>query len=92
MSKEKKLQHSNLPKETCIITYPGKNYDGWWTAKDLHNQVRDTAIPIFDTQFPNAKALFAFDDATSHAAIAEDALVSRRMYLGPGGEQPVRLN
>ena len=83
MSKEKKLQHSNLSQEACIITHPGKNYDGWWTTEDLHEQVQDAAIPIFDAQFPNVKALFAFDNATSHAAFAEDALVSQRMNFGP---------
>ena len=78
MGKEKKLQHSNLPEEACIITYPGKNYDGWLTAEDLHKQVRDAAIPIFDAQFPNAKALFTFDNATSHAVFNEDALACHR--------------
>ena len=75
-----------------MITYPGKNYDGWWTAEDLHKQVQDAAVSIFDAQFPNAKALFAFDNATSHAAFAEDALVSQRMNLGSGGKQPVMRN
>ena len=68
LSKEKKLQHSNLPEEACIITYLGKNYDGWWTAEDLHKQVRDAAIPIFDAQFPNAKisSLLTMRVATQH--------------------------
>ena len=92
MSKEKRLQHSNLPEEACIITYPDKNYDGWWTAENLHKQVRDAAIPIFDAQFPNAKAIFAFDNTTSQAAFAGYALVSQRMNLGPGGKEPVMRN
>ncbi|CCI11631.1 unnamed protein product [Albugo candida] len=65
-----------------------KEYDGWWTAEHLHAQVRDKAIPIFTAQFPGAQALFGFDNATSHAAFAGDALVAKRMYLGPGGKQP----
>ena len=34
------------------------------------------------------KALFAFDNETSHAAFAADALVASPMNLGPGGKQP----
>ena len=45
------------------------------------------AIPIFEAQFPGMQALFAFDNATSHAAFADDALCANRMNLGPGGKQ-----
>ncbi|CCI10948.1 unnamed protein product [Albugo candida] len=38
------------------------------------------------------KDLFAFDNASSHAAFAEDAIVSQRMNLGPVGKQPVMWN
>ncbi|CCI41174.1 unnamed protein product [Albugo candida] len=52
----------------------------------------DALISVFDAQFPIEKALFDFDNATSHAAFAEDALVSQRMNLGPGGKEPVMRN
>ena len=52
------------------------------------NQVVNRAIPIFEARFPGAKALFAFDNATSHAAYAEDALLAKSMNLSPGGKQP----
>jgi hypothetical protein len=67
---------------------PGANNDGWWTGEDLVAQVRDKVIPIFEERFPDAIGVFAFDNATSHAAFAPDALVAKRMNLGPKGKQP----
>ena len=67
--------------------HPGIQHDGWWEAIDLYNQVLDRAIPTFEAQFPGMQALFAFDNATSHAAFADDALCANRMNLAPGGKQ-----
>ena len=75
MSKEKQLEHKSLQGE-CLTA-----------AKQLHNQVRDGPIPIFDAQFSNAKAFFAFDKATTDVAFTEDAFVSQRMNRGSGGSQ-----
>jgi hypothetical protein len=61
-------------KEACEIMKPGKNYDVWWTTEDLAKQVVKKAVPILERRFPNAQALFAFDNATSHAAFTIDAL------------------
>jgi hypothetical protein len=49
--------------------------------------VVNRAIPIFEARFPGAKALFAFDNATSHAAYADNALLARNMNLSSGGKQ-----
>ncbi|CAG8622635.1 2142_t:CDS:2, partial [Cetraspora pellucida] len=78
----------NYPKEACIIMTPGTNGDGWWTAEDLIAQVRNKVIPIFEERFPGAVAVFAFDNATSYAAFAPDALVAKRMNKGSKGKQP----
>ncbi len=67
---------------------PGKNYDGWWTTEDFAKQVVEKAIPIFERRFPNAQALFAFDNATSHAAFIADALRAKQMNLGHSDKQP----
>ncbi|CCI42191.1 unnamed protein product [Albugo candida] len=72
-------QHPSIPKEACVIMHPGKNYDGWWTGEYLFKKVRDRAISIFEAQLPTSRALFAFDNATSHAAFAIDSLVGNRM-------------
>ncbi|CAG8832359.1 16128_t:CDS:2, partial [Gigaspora margarita] len=45
------------------------------------------AIPIFEARFPGAKALFAFDNATSHATYVDDALLANNMNLLSGGKQ-----
>jgi hypothetical protein len=75
-------------KEACEIMKHGKNYDGWWTTKDLAKQVVEKAVPIFERHFSNAQALFAFDSATSHAAFAADALQAKQMNLGCSSKQP----
>ena len=36
--------------------------------------------------YPDNIGIFAFDNATSHAAYAEDALIASRMNLKPGGK------
>ncbi len=75
-------------KEAYEIMKPGKNYDDWWTTEDLAKQVVEKAIPIFECHFPNAQALFTFDNATSHVAFMVDALRAKQMNLGRGGKQP----
>ncbi len=75
-------------KEACEIMKPGKNYDGWWTTEDLAKQVVEKAVPIFERCFPNAQALFTFDNATSHAVFTANALRTKQMNLGCGGKQP----
>ncbi|CCI41894.1 unnamed protein product [Albugo candida] len=92
LDEAKQLEYPDVPKESCVYMKPGKNNDGWWTAEHLHAQVRHKAIPIFNAQFLGSQALFAFDNATSHAAFAGDALVAKRMNLGPGGKQPKMRN
>ena len=46
-------------------------------------------IPILKYAFPGCEGLFAFDNASNHAAFAPDALVAAKMNLGPGGRQPL---
>jgi hypothetical protein len=75
-------------KEAYEIMKPGKNYDGWWTIEDLAKQVVEKAVPIFKCCFSNAQALFAFDNATSHATFTIDALRPKQMNLGHSGKQP----
>jgi ATPase subunit of ABC transporter with duplicated ATPase domains len=39
--------NNECAKEACEIMKPGKNYDGWWTIKNLAKQVIKKAVPIF---------------------------------------------
>jgi len=75
-------------KEACEIMKLGKNYDGWWTIEDLTKQVVEKAVPIFKRRFPNAQALFAFDNATSHATFTANTLWAKQMNLGHNDKQP----
>ncbi len=75
-------------KKACEIMKLRKNYNGWWTTKDLAKQVIEKAVPIFERRFPNAQALFTFDNATSHVVFTADALRAKHMNLGRGGKQP----
>src|SRR5437763_14413755 len=54
----------------------------------LIEQLEYKAIPIFETLFPNCIAVFAFDNSSNHSAFAPDALVAKRMNIGPGGNAP----
>ncbi|CAB4492243.1 unnamed protein product [Rhizophagus irregularis] len=45
------------------------------------------AIPIFEQKYPDSIGVFAFDNATSHAAYAPDALIVHHMNLNPDGKK-----
>lgn len=70
------------------IMYPGKNYDGWWTAERLLEQVK-RAVPIFERLYPGCIGEWYFDHSTGHTAYAPDALSARDMNVNPGGQQRV---
>ena len=86
---EKEGQRISLYNETMKLEY-GKGK--WWEGDDLVEQVISLAIPIFESAFPQCQALFLFDNATSHAAYASDALLARSMNLRPGGQQSIMRN
>jgi hypothetical protein len=52
--------------------------DGYFDNDDLLNQV-ENAIDIFDRMYPDAQALFLFDNATTHQKRAADALSAKHM-------------
>ncbi len=62
--------------------------DGYFNNDMLMKQV-DKTIQIFEQKYPNAQALFLFDNAPSHKKYADDMLVADRMNVRPGGKQPV---
>ena len=65
---------------------PGKNADGYWTNKDLVEQVQVTQT-LFEILHPNCVALFAFDNSQNHRAMAPNALVAKRLNLADGGSK-----
>ncbi|RGB33946.1 hypothetical protein C1646_787910 [Rhizophagus diaphanus] len=73
--------------EACVIINPGKNFDGWWDIDKLIEQIENWAIPIFEKTHPEAIAIFAFDNSSSHGKYTDDALNANHMNLNPGGKQ-----
>lgn len=61
--------------------------DKWWGTDDLLAQVRK-AVDIFEDAHPGRKGVWLFDNATSHKAMAPDALIASKVGMRPGGAQP----
>jgi hypothetical protein len=56
-----------------------------WAA---NSQLKDKIIPAFETAHgAGYQALFVIDNSQGHSAYAEDALVTSRMNVNPGGKQ-----
>ncbi len=77
----------DFPREAYVIIHLGKNNDGWWKADDLVNQIVEHAISIFEACFSGCQALFAFDNASSHAAFSPDMLITKHMNLSSDRKQ-----
>ncbi|CAG8750096.1 15477_t:CDS:2, partial [Cetraspora pellucida] len=73
--------------EACVMMVLDANRDGYWDSKKLLEQVV-RAVNIFERTHPECVGVFVFDNATSHKAFAEDALVASKMNFGPGGSVP----
>ena len=65
--------------DSTVIVESGKGV--WFVGADLVQQTRKTLL-IFDALYPDADALFVFDNASGHAAYSSDALLVERMNLG----------
>ncbi|PKK55891.1 hypothetical protein RhiirC2_872144 [Rhizophagus irregularis] len=78
-----------IPHEARVIINPGKNFDGWWNIDQLIDQIKTRTIPIFEKIHPGMIAVFAFDNSSSHAKLADDTLNAANMNLNPGGKQPI---
>jgi hypothetical protein len=69
------------------IIYPGTGGDPWWDTKQLLEQIRTKAIPIFERAHPGCQALFIFDQSSAHASLGPDALNAFDMNCSNGGKQ-----
>src|SRR6185369_8147964 len=87
--KKKQETTRMFQQKLVVILHLAKNQEGYWTIEHLLAQIENKAIPIFKAKFPNAIAIFAFDNSTNHAAYAKNALVAARMNLEPGEKQPI---
>jgi len=74
------------------IIFPGTNGDPWWDTKQLLEQMRTQAIPIFERAHPDCQALFIFDQSSAHASLGPDALNAFDMNRSKGGKQRMQRN
>ena len=73
------------------IIHPGKNEDGYWTAKHMMVQVEDV-MPIFERFHPGCDIHVFFDSSSGHTAKAPDALNVHNLNLGDGRKAGVEMN
>jgi len=71
----------DIPKDARKYLRPGKNEEDWWTSEHLLDQVINLAIPIFNILYPDAIAVFAFDNSTNHGTMAKDGLNAFNMKV-----------
>ncbi|CAG8659352.1 5422_t:CDS:2, partial [Scutellospora calospora] len=74
------LSKEQIPNEACCIICPSAYRDGYWTRKDVANQLKNKTISIFEAMYPNCIAVFAFDNSNNHRAFAKDALVQEMVF------------
>ena len=82
------LVNSGIPLEAATYFQYGKMEEGYWTGKHLLDQIQTKALPIEEALYPEYELLFMFNNATSYAVYAKDALQVTHMNKGPGGQQP----
>ena len=88
LEQQQELASSGIPFEAATYFEYGKMEEGYWTGEHLLEQIKAKALPIAEALYPGYELLFMFDNATSHAIYAKDALQVTHMNKGPGGQQP----
>ena len=76
--------HNNKNLRVCLEY----NQEGHWTAERMKAQVLH-AIQVFEERFPNHQGVFIFDNALTHVAKEENALVAKGLNVNDGGKQRV---
>ncbi|KIJ39315.1 hypothetical protein M422DRAFT_257928 [Sphaerobolus stellatus SS14] len=66
----------------------GKNYEGYWNGELFVKQLKERFFSAFEAAHgPGYQALVLIDNSQGHSAYAEDALLTSRMNMHPGGKQ-----
>ncbi|KIJ38236.1 hypothetical protein M422DRAFT_259146 [Sphaerobolus stellatus SS14] len=66
----------------------GKNYEGYWNGELFVKQLKERFFSAFEAAHgPGYQALVLIDNSQGHSAYAEDALLTSRMNMRPGGKQ-----
>ena len=87
MNSEDPLAHMEIPRARVLLE-TGKSRDGYWTGKDLIDQVMKLAIKMFELTHPGKQGLFLFHNSKCHGIMAPDSLNSKDVRLNPAGKQP----
>ncbi|CAG8536262.1 15820_t:CDS:2 [Cetraspora pellucida] len=77
-------------KETFVIH--SVQIDGYWKAEHMLEQLVSKVIPVFEILHSGCIGMFCFDQFTNHNAMAEDALIAKKMNLSSGEKQPMMQN
>ena len=88
LERQQELVSSGIPIEAVTYFECGKMEEGYWTGEHLLDQIKSKALPIAEDLYPGYELPFMFDNATSHAIYAKDALQVMHVNKGPGGQQP----
>lgn len=86
-SNQLELNNSGIPGEAATYFEYRSGNEGYWTGDHLLQQILEKALPIAEALYPGYELLFMFDNATSHAVFAKDALRVGSMNKGQGGQQ-----
>ncbi|KIJ46075.1 hypothetical protein M422DRAFT_250504 [Sphaerobolus stellatus SS14] len=66
----------------------GKNYEGYWNGELFVKQLKERFFSAFEAAHGSGyQALVLIDNSQGHSAYAEDALLTSRMNMHPGGKQ-----
>ena len=79
-------RQKGIPQEAVELFEYGKQ-DGYWDGARLLRQLTEKALPIAQFLYPGYDLIFLFDNATSHAIYAKDALRVSNMGKGEGNQQ-----
>ncbi|KAG1762082.1 hypothetical protein EDD22DRAFT_778846 [Suillus occidentalis] len=75
-------------KEASQTLEYGKNHEGYWNGELFVKQLKEKIIPAFERAHgPGFQALIMVDNSQGHSAYADDALLTSRMNMRPGGKQ-----
>ncbi|OAD67398.1 hypothetical protein PHYBLDRAFT_151650 [Phycomyces blakesleeanus NRRL 1555(-)] len=58
-------------------------YESYWTSKDMLDQLKNHAIPLFKSLHEGCTGVFIFDQSSNHKVYATDVLVATHMILKP---------
>ena len=89
LNKEKVAEgcRKRIPQEAAAELFEYGKKDGYWDGARLWEQVTKKALPIAHFLYPGYDLVFLFDNTTSHAVYAKNALIVNNMSKGGGNQQ-----